>query len=113
MSDEADSGDAGSISVSVEILDKEYMVACPPDEREALLESARMLNERVRQVRDGGKVLGTERMVVITALNLIHELTRRDRDREAAFERAGVEVQRLAEKARLAAGRRTAGAEVD
>ena len=78
-----------------------------------LLESARMLNDRMRQVRDSGKVFGADRMAVITALNIIHELTQQDREREAELERASVEVQRLAEKAKLATGRRAATSEVD
>ncbi len=101
------------IPVSVEILDKEYMVSCPADEKEALLESARLLNERMRQVRDSGKVFGTERMAVITALNIIHELTRNDREREAEMDRANREVERLVEKVRGAVGRRVVEGEVD
>ena len=41
---------AESEAVTVDILDKEYLVACPPEERDALVESARMLNERMRKV---------------------------------------------------------------
>lgn len=66
MSNQAD-------AVTIQVLDKEYTVACPPEEKQALLESARILNERLREVRGGGKVLGTERMAVMTALNVIHE----------------------------------------
>ena len=101
------------VPISVEILDKEYMVSCPAEEKSALLESARMLNDRMRQVRDSGKVFGTERMAVITALNVIHELTRQDRVREAEVQQANVELKRLAEKARLAASRRAPATQVD
>ena len=101
------------IPVSVEILDKEYMVSCPAHEKEALLESARTLNDRMRQVRDSGKVFGTERMAVITALNVIHELTQADRERAAEMERANREVERLVEKARGAVSRRVVEGEVD
>ena len=62
-------------AVTIDILDKQYTVSCPPEEKQALLESARILNERLREVRGGGKVLGTERMAVMTALNVIHEYT--------------------------------------
>ncbi len=62
-------------SVTIEILDKQYTVTCPPEEKQDLLESARILNERLREARGGGKVLGTERMAVMTALNVIHEYT--------------------------------------
>ena len=62
-------------AITIEILDKQYTVTCPPEEKQDLLESARILNERLREVRGGGKVLGTERMAVMTALNVIHEYT--------------------------------------
>ena len=68
--------------VNIEILDKEYLVSCPPEEREALIESARQLNARLKAVRDGGKVLGTERMAVMTALNVIHEYSQLQREYE-------------------------------
>lgn len=62
-------------AMTIEILDKQYTISCPPEEKQALLESARILNERLKEVRGGGKVLGTERMAVMTALNVIHEFT--------------------------------------
>ena len=64
-----------SEAVTIEVLDKQYTVSCPPEEKQALLESARILNERLKEVRGGGKVLGTERMAVMTALNVIHEFS--------------------------------------
>lgn len=61
-------------SVSVRILDKEYQVACPEEERPALLESADFLNRRMKEIRDSGKVVGLDRMAVMVALNLTNEL---------------------------------------
>lgn len=60
--------------VTISILGKELMVACPDGEREALLAAARELDRRMREVQDGGKVLGSERVAVMTALNLANEL---------------------------------------
>jgi cell division protein ZapA len=60
--------------VTISILGKELMVACPDGEREALLAAARELDERMRDIQDGGKVLGGERVAVMTALNLANEL---------------------------------------
>ena len=60
--------------VSVRILDKEYHVACPTDERTALLDSAELLNSKMREVRDSGKVVGLDRIAVIAALNMANEL---------------------------------------
>lgn len=61
-------------SVTVKILDKEYQVACPEEERAALLQSADMLNRRMKEIRDSGKVVGLDRMAVMVALNLANEL---------------------------------------
>lgn len=62
--------------VTVRILDKEYRIACPPDERDALLSSARYLNERMREMRDTGKVIGIDRISVMAGLNVVHEMLR-------------------------------------
>ncbi|HUN24698.1 MAG TPA: cell division protein ZapA [Steroidobacteraceae bacterium] len=60
--------------VSVRILEKEYFVACPYEERAALLDSAEYLNARMREIRDSGKVVGLDRIAVMAALNLANEL---------------------------------------
>ncbi len=60
-------------TVSVKILDKEYQVACPPEEVDALTASARYLDEQMRQIRDSGKVFGLDRIAVMAALNISHE----------------------------------------
>ncbi len=62
------------IPVSVKILDKEYLVACQPDEKETLLESSRHLDGKMREIRDSGKIIGTDRIAVMAALNIAHEL---------------------------------------
>lgn len=60
--------------VSVRILEKEYFVACPYEERAALLDSAEFLNAKMREIRDSGKVVGLDRVAVMAALNLANEL---------------------------------------
>jgi cell division protein ZapA len=60
--------------VTVRLLDKEYQVACPEDEREALVESADLLNRKMKEIRDSGKVVGVDRIAVMAALNLCHEM---------------------------------------
>ena len=62
--------------INVSILDKDYKVACPAGEQSALLESARFLDNKMREVRDSGNILGSERIAVITALNMANELLR-------------------------------------
>ena len=69
--------------VSVSILDKEYQVACPTNERTELLASAEELNSRMREIQDTGRVVGLDRIAVMAALNMANELLRaRARDRE-------------------------------
>lgn len=65
-------------TVEVKILDKEYLVSCPEEEQEALLRSARHLDTKMREIRSSGKVFGTERIAVMAALNITHELLERD-----------------------------------
>lgn len=60
--------------VSVRILEKEYQVACPADERTDLLDSAEILNQKMREIRDSGKVVGLDRIAVMAALNITNEL---------------------------------------
>ncbi len=75
--------------VSIRILEKEYHVACPPDERSDLLDSADMLNRKMREIRDSGKVVGLDRIAVMAALNLTNELLKsRGRDEESDAELA-------------------------
>jgi cell division protein ZapA len=62
--------------VSVRIMEKEYVIACPYEERTALLDTAEFLNSRMREVRDSGKVVGLDRIAVMVALNLANELMR-------------------------------------
>jgi cell division protein ZapA len=60
--------------VEIHLLGKEYTVACPPEQSEGLLSSAHLLDEKMREIRNRGKIVGTERIVVRAALNVIHEL---------------------------------------
>jgi len=60
--------------INISILDKDYKVACPPGEQSALLESAKFLDSKMREVRDTGNIMGSERIAVITALNMANDL---------------------------------------
>lgn len=63
-------------TVAVRILDKEYQVACPPEQQAELLLSAKHLDEQMRAIRETGKVVGLERIAVMAALNISHDLLR-------------------------------------
>jgi cell division protein ZapA len=60
--------------VSVRILDKEYQVACPANERTNLLDSAEIVNQKMREIRDTGSIVGTDRIAVMAALNMANDL---------------------------------------
>ena len=60
-------------TVTVRILDKDYQVACPEDEVEALTASARYLDQQMQQIRNHGKVLGIDRIAVMAALNIAND----------------------------------------
>jgi cell division protein ZapA len=62
--------------LSVRILEKDYFVACSAEERSDLIDSAEFLNNRMREIRDSGKILGLDRIAVMAALNLAHEVIR-------------------------------------
>ena len=61
-------------TVTVSILDKEYQVACPPEEATALVAAANHLDGQMRDIRATGKVIGLERVAIMAALNLSYEL---------------------------------------
>lgn len=62
------------VPVTVHILDKEYRVACAPQEQEGLVESARLVDRRMREMRQSGRIVGADRIAVMAALNIAHEL---------------------------------------
>ena len=91
--------------VSVRIMEKEYVVACPYEERSALLDAAEFLNARMREIRDSGKVVGLDRIAVMAALNLAHEYLR-VKDRESRVDSGvGGRVRALRERVEGALGK--------
>ena len=60
-------------ALKVHILDKEYMVACPEEEVDALKASAQHLNDTMTEIREQGKVVGIDRIAVMAGLNIAHD----------------------------------------
>jgi cell division protein ZapA len=84
--------------VSVRIMEKEYLVACPYEERSALLDAAEFLTARMREIRDSGKIVGHDRIAVMAALNLAHEFLK-GKDRESKLDSGvGHRVRALRER---------------
>jgi cell division protein ZapA len=91
--------------VSVRIMEKEYLVACPYEERSALLDAAEFLNARMREIRDTGKVVGLDRILVMAALNLAHEFLK-GKDRESRLDNGvGQRVRALRERVESSLGK--------
>ncbi|MCL4146452.1 UNVERIFIED_CONTAM: hypothetical protein GTU68_009408 [Idotea baltica] len=84
--------------ITVQILDKEYRIACPAGEEEALRESATFLNKRIIEVRESGKVIGPDRITVMAALNLAHEFLSERNEHEQVTSNVNNRVRTLHER---------------
>ncbi len=84
--------------VNVTLLDKEYIVACHDSERESLYATAEMLSSRMKALRDGGKVIGSERIAVMAALNIAHEFLQYKNEKEGYTDSIGATLKRVEEK---------------
>ena len=92
------------VRVSVRILEKEYQVACLPEERSELLDSAEFLNGKMREIRDAGNIVGLDRIAVMAALNLAHELLKRNRS-DAIESEVSERVRQMRERVESALSR--------
>lgn len=61
-------------SLQIAIMGREFRVACPEEEQVGLLEAVDYLNRKMLEIRDGGKVIGLERIAIMAALNIAHEM---------------------------------------
>jgi cell division protein ZapA len=81
-------------TVRVRILENDYQIACPPQEKEALITAARYLDDKMRAIKSSGNVIGVERVAVMAGLNIAHDLLRKDSSSRGDDE----VIQRLADK---------------
>lgn len=84
--------------VTVQILEKEYLIACPSDEREALIAAAGYLGKKMKEIRDSGKVVGADRIAVIAALNITHELLKTRSENDFQDDSLGSRIRALQNK---------------
>lgn len=89
-------------TVMVTILGKEYQVTCPLDEKQALIESAKHLDERMQVIRGNGKVMGLERIAVIAAINTTYELLQTKNDINDSSTQSNVTLDQITSKLDLA-----------
>ena len=88
--------------VAVSILGKEYRIACEPGTENELISAARFLDTRMREVRGSGKVIGTDRIAVMVALNLAHELLTEKSAQDSAASSANKRIRSLRERIEIA-----------
>ena len=88
--------------VAVNILGKEYRIACEPGTENELISAARFLDTRMREVRGSGKVIGTDRIAVMVALNLAHELLTEKSAQDSAASSANKRIRSLRERIEIA-----------
>jgi cell division protein ZapA len=86
---------ADARTVTVKLLDKEYTISCPDGAEAELLASADYLNQKMQQIRGSGKIIGLERIAVMAALNMSHELIK---SREEQRQNIETNLRRLGQK---------------
>jgi len=63
-----------TVKITISIMGKEYQLACPVDEQQRLQQAAQNLDQQMRVIRDNGKVVGLDRIAIMAAVNLSHQL---------------------------------------
>ncbi|HXR51396.1 MAG TPA: cell division protein ZapA [Steroidobacteraceae bacterium] len=90
--------DGSGEPVSIHILDKEYLIGCPPDEQEDLRKAATLLNQRLKDIREQGKGMGSDRVMIMAALNMANELGKLAAREERAATELGGRVRGMRER---------------
>lgn len=86
------------LQVNIKILDKDYRIACEFHEQEDLRASARLLDSRMREIRQTGRVIGTDRIAVMAALNIAHDLIQLQRARANVNDDSGRRLRELQDR---------------
>jgi cell division protein ZapA len=81
--------------ITVTILDREYVVGGTPSQRAELISAAALVDERLRALRANARTASLDRLAVLVALNLAHELTVRERDADSTQSGVAAEVAAL------------------
>ena len=91
--------------ITLTIMDKDYVVGCTEEERDALMASVEFLNTKLREQRESGKVIGNERVAVMAALNIAHEFLDHRRLHEDSTSGIGDNLNRIHRKIEAALAR--------
>ena len=88
--------------VSVKILDKEYLISCPEDEQDSLLKTANFLDKKMKEIRASGKVIGADRIAVMAALNISHDLLQNKSQKDGLNKAMCTRIKALQDKIEVA-----------
>jgi cell division protein ZapA len=84
-----------TVTVTVKLLDREFLVGCKPDEREGLLSAVTHLDRKMREIRHASRSPGYDRVAVLAALDITHELLMLQRNQQTVSSRAGEQIALL------------------
>lgn len=84
--------------VSIRILEKDYLIACPPGERDDLLRAATLLEGRLRKARESSRGMGSERWLIMAALDMANELSKLQAREERSSREMGTRVRQMRER---------------
>jgi cell division protein ZapA len=85
-------------SVSVKLLNKDFQVSCPAGLEEQLLEASEYLDQKMKDIRNTGRVIGMERIAIMAALNLSNELLLYRKQKEEYIQTVTEQIDRLQNK---------------
>ncbi len=85
-------------TLTVNILDREFRVNCPISEQQHLIDSASSLDQRMREIKDTGRVIGVDRIAIMAALNLASELLSAKSTSSDTMDRMNQSIERMQEK---------------
>lgn len=84
--------------IAIKILERTYKIKCPPEESQALQEAARRVEEQMRRAKSSGSVTGTDRIAILTALNMCHELISVKKQNNQLIDSMNSRIRSLQEK---------------
>ena len=84
--------------VSITILDRKYQFACTPEERKDLIAAAQHLDERMKEIKESGRLMSLERIALQAALNLSDELLKMQRSTDLRKEKIDSKIKMLADQ---------------
>ena len=85
-------------TITVTILDREFRVSCPLEEQQHLIESAEVLDQRMREIRDTGRVIGVDRIAVMAALNITSDLLSNETTNDTELQSTNQAIDRMQTK---------------